>query len=103
VTAPAEPTPPKVPAGLRERLERVQGLAAHLVATRSKRDARPLARALREEVRVTRVLLPPIAGRLLARVARDAEAASGSVVEKTRRLGEWQDSWEQLLRLLGGL
>ncbi len=92
---------PQTPAAL-ERLGRVDALARALVAARSKRDAYPLARALREEVRLTRVLLPPIAASLLARVARDAEAASGSVVEKTRRLAEWHDSWEQLLRLLTG-
>lgn len=97
---PAADTPAPPPA--LERLGRVNELARALVATRSKRDAYPLARALREEVRLTRVLLPPIAASLLARVARDAEAASGSVVEKTRRLAEWHDSWEQLLRLLAG-
>lgn len=101
MTPPPAPEPPAPPAAL-ERLGRVNELARALVATRNKRDAYPLARALREEVRLTRVLLPPIAASLLARVARDAEAASGSVVEKTRRLAEWHDSWEQLLRLLTG-
>ncbi len=40
---------------------------------------------------------------LLARVSRDAEAASGSVIDKSRRLADMQDTWELLIRLLGGL
>lgn len=82
---------------------RLASLLASVAAAHTKHEAKPLVAALRKESRQLRGLVPPLAASLLARVSRDAEAASGSVIDKSRRLAEMQESWEMLIRLLGGL
>jgi hypothetical protein len=47
-----------------------------------------------------RGLAPPLVASALARLSRNAEAASGAVIEKSRRMSEMQESWELLIQLL---
>lgn len=96
---PAHPPAQIKPAGL----SRLQQLAASVASTRTKEEAKPLVAELRRESRHLRALVPPMVACLLARVSRDAEAASGSVIDKSRRLADMQETWELLMRLIGGL
>lgn len=82
---------------------RLRQLVDAVASARTKHEARPGVTQLRAETRQLRRLLPPMAASALARVTRDAEAASGTVFDKGLRLAELQESWELLVRLLGGL
>lgn len=100
----APPDIPERPAPLPEQdLQRLHDLMEQLAAAPNKREARPLAKAVRQEVRALRALLPPLTASALARTARDAEAASGTLIDKSWRLAELQESWELLLRLMAGV
>lgn len=84
-------------------MDRLQQLLQSVSQARSKQEAKPLVAELRIESRKLRQLAPPLVASLLARVSRDAEAASGTVLEKSRRVAEMHESWELLIRMLGGL
>lgn len=92
-----------LPALYAERLGRLREQIEAVSQAASKAAAKDGVKRLHGEVRSWRRHLPPLAAAMLARVERDAQAASGAVLDKSRRLAELQDSWEQLLRLLGGL
>jgi hypothetical protein len=85
------------------RIERLQQLLQSVSLAPSKQEARPLVAQLRSESRQLRRLVPPLVASVLARAARDAEAASGTVLEKSRRLAELQDTWELFIRMMSGL
>jgi hypothetical protein len=92
------PRPPELP-----RLDHLHQLLQSVSQACSKQEAKPLVVQLRIESRKLRQMATPLVASLLARVSRDAEAASGTVLEKSRRLAEMQESWELLIRMLGGL
>ena len=102
-----KPLPPVHPMKPRPALAtsviRLRELVDTVAAARTKHEARPGVAELRAETRQLRRLLPPMAASVLARVTREAEAASGTVFDKGLRLAELQESWELLVRLLAGL
>ncbi|MBL8302700.1 MAG: hypothetical protein JNM26_08010 [Ideonella sp.] len=84
-------------------VNRLRQLVDTVASARTKHEARPGVMQLRAETRQLKRVLPPLAASVLARVTREAEAASGTVFDKGHRLAELQESWELLVRLLGGL
>lgn len=75
-------------------------LAATVATATTQAAVHAQLQALRTKVRAMRRELPPLAARALSRLARRAERASGSVLDKRARLSELQATWQELLACL---
>lgn len=89
-----------VPSPDPRQLTRFRALLQSVAEAPNRQQAHSLIQSLRHETHRLRGLAPPLVASALARLSRNAEAASGAVIEKSRRMSEMDASWELLMQLL---